>query len=64
VQLFAAAVDVNGDTISTATFTWHSGNTYVATVSSTGRVTAVHSGRTTITATFSGKTGSASISVK
>lgn len=64
VQLFAAAVDVNGDTISTAAFTWHSDNTYIATVSSSGRVTGVHSGRTTITATVSGKTGSASIGVK
>ena len=63
-NLSATAVDVNGDTISGAVFTWHSSNTFVATVSSDGRVTGAHSGTTTITATFSGKTGSASVRVR
>jgi uncharacterized protein YjdB len=64
VQLSATAVDANGDTISTAAFTWHSSNTLIATVNSSGRVTGVRSGTTTITATFSGKTGNATIRVK
>ena len=63
-QLTASAVDANGDVIAGATFTWHSDNTYVATVNSTGRVTGQHSGTTTITAAFSGKVGSASVRVK
>jgi len=63
-QLSATAVDANGDTIAGAVFTWHSNSTYVATVSSTGRVTGEHSGTTTITATFSGKTGSVSVVVR
>lgn len=63
-QLTATAVDANGDVISGATFTWHSDNTWIATVSSTGRVTGQHSGTTTVTATFSGKVGSASVQVK
>ena len=63
-QLLATAVDANGDTIAGAAFTWHSNSTYVATVSSTGRVTGVHSGTTTITAAFSGKTGSVSVRVR
>ena len=63
-QLSASAVDANGDVISGSTFTWHSNSTYVATVSSTGLVVGVHSGSTTITATYSGKTGSAAVSVR
>jgi trimeric autotransporter adhesin len=64
VQLSAKAVDEKGNTIPGAVFTWHSNNTYVATVNSSGLVTGEHSGTTTITATFSGKTGSASVRVK
>ena len=63
-QLSATAVDANGDAIAGATFTWHSSSTFVATVNSTGRVTGEHSGTTTITATFSGKTGSVSVRVR
>jgi len=63
-QLAATAVDANGDTIPGAVFTWRSNNSYIAVVSSTGKVTGVHSGSTTITATFSGKTGSASVQVR
>lgn len=64
MQLSASAVDANGDVISGSTFTWHSNSTYVATVSSTGLVVGVRSGSTTITATYSGKTGSAAVSVR
>lgn len=63
-QLSATAVDANGDVITGAVFTWHSDNVFVAVVSSKGVVTGVHSGTTTITATFSGKTGSASVRVR
>jgi len=63
-QLSATAVDVNGDVIAGAVFAWHSNSTFVATVSSGGSVTGVHSGTTTVTATFSGKTGSASVRVR
>jgi len=64
VQLSATAVDAKGNAIPGAVFTWHSNNAYVATVNSSGRVTGEHTGTTTITATFSGKTGSASVRVK
>ena len=63
-QLTATAVDANGDTISGAVFTWKSGNSDIAKVSATGLVTAVRTGTTSITATFSGKTGSASVQVR
>jgi uncharacterized protein YjdB len=64
VQLSASALDANGDVISGARFTWHSNSTAVATVSSSGLVVGVRTGSTTITATYSGKTGSASVSVR
>jgi uncharacterized protein YjdB len=63
-QLAATAVDANGNVIAGASFTWHSSSTWIATVSSSGKVTGVHSGTVTITATFSGKTGSASVRVR
>jgi uncharacterized protein YjdB len=63
-QLSASAVDANGDVIAGATFTWHSNSTAVATVSSSGLVVGVRTGSTTITAMYSGKTGSASVSVR
>ena len=64
VQLTATALDANGDVIPGAVFTWHSNSTYVATVSSTGRVTGEHSGTTIITATFSGTVGSVNVRVR
>lgn len=63
-ELSATAIDTNGNAMSGAVFTWHSSSTWVATVSSSGVVTGQHSGTTTITATFSGKTGSASVRVR
>lgn len=63
-QLVASAVDANGDVISGAAFTWRSNNTFIATVSSSGLVVGVRTGSTTVTATYSGKTGSASVSVR
>lgn len=62
-QLTAAATSANGQPITGRTFTWQSGNTSVATVSSSGVVTAVGAGSTTITATTGGRSGSATITV-
>jgi uncharacterized protein YjdB len=63
-QLSATAVDANGNAIAGATFTWQSSSTWIATVNSSGKVTGVHSGTVTISATFSGRTGSASVRVR
>lgn len=49
-QLGAAVLDQNGDTLSGQTITWSSNNTPVATVSSTGLVTAVANGSAQVTA--------------
>jgi len=62
-QLTAVAQDANGSTITGKTFVWASGDTTVATVSSTGMVTAVANGSTDISASVDGKTGSASVTV-
>lgn len=64
VELSATAIDTNGNAMPGAVFTWHSNSSWVATVSSSGVVTGQHSGTTTITATFSGKTGSANVRVR
>lgn len=57
VQLSANALDQKGATMSGQTFTWTSSNNAVATVSSTGLVTAVAAGAFDITAAVSGKSG-------
>jgi hypothetical protein len=62
-QLTAVAQDAEGSTISGKTFVWASGDTTVATVSSTGMVTAVGNGSTDISASVDGRTGSASVTV-
>ena len=63
VQLSAVAVDANGDPISGATFTWRSSDNGIATVTSNGLVRADDPGSATITATYQGKAGSASVHV-
>ena len=63
VHLTASAQDGNGNTVSGKTFTWSSSNQGVATVSSTGLVTAVDNGLVTITATTGGVGGTADIAV-
>ena len=63
VQLTATALDANGDTVSGASFSWHSSDSDVATVSSSGLVRGYDSGTVTITATWQSKTGSAVIRV-
>jgi parallel beta-helix repeat protein len=62
-QATAVARDGSGATISGASFTWSSSNTAIATVSTSGLVTAKASGSASITATSGGKTGSQSLSV-
>jgi len=62
-QLSATPLDANGNPLSGRAVTWVSGNTAVATVSSSGLVTAVAAGSVTITATSEGKTGSSAITV-
>jgi uncharacterized protein YjdB len=63
VQLTATARSSNGTIISGQTFSWLSSNPAVATVSSSGLVQAVSAGSATITATTSGVSGNASITV-
>jgi len=61
-QATATAKDASGATVA-ASFTWSSSNNSVATVSSSGMVSAVAAGTATITASASGKTGSAVVTV-
>ncbi|HZI22534.1 MAG TPA: Ig-like domain-containing protein [Gemmatimonadales bacterium] len=63
VQLTATPKDANGNALTGRTITWGSGNTSVATVSSSGLVTGVTGGSATITATSEGKSGSSAITV-
>ncbi len=62
-QLTATIKDQNGAAMTGLTPAWSSSATGVATVSSSGRVTAVSAGTATITATNSGKSGTATIVV-
>ena len=63
----AAAVgtpmDANGNSLTGRTVTWSSNSTSVATVSSTGVITAVGAGTTNIVATSEGKSGQVTITV-
>src|SRR5207302_10204921 len=63
VQLTATTKDANGNTLTGRTVTWSSGNTGVATVSSSGLVTGVAAGSATITATSEGQSGTSAITV-
>jgi len=63
VQLSASARDASGAAISGKTFTWSPSDPLVATVSSSGLVTAVADGPTNISATTDGVTGTASVTV-
>lgn len=63
-QFMARALDASGATISGKQFAWSSSDLSVATIdSSTGLMTMVGDGTTTITATTDGVTGSASLTV-
>jgi uncharacterized protein YjdB len=62
-QLTATVQDQNGATMSGASVTWSSSSASIATVSSTGLVTAVADGTATITATSGSTNGTASVTV-
>jgi len=61
--LTAVLTDDAGNVLSGRPVTWSSSNTGVATISSSGAVTAVAPGTTTITATSEGKSGTATVTV-
>jgi uncharacterized protein YjdB len=63
VQLQAALRDANGNVLTGRAVTWTSSNAGVASVSSTGYVTAGATGSAVITATSEGKSGTASVTV-
>jgi alpha-tubulin suppressor-like RCC1 family protein len=63
VQLAASALDASGNAIPGKTFTWWSSYSSVATVTSTGLVTAAGNGSVTITASTDGISGTASLDV-
>jgi hypothetical protein len=63
VQLTASALDASGHAISDKTFIWSSSDEGLATVSSSGLVTAVANGSVTITATADGANGTATLEV-
>lgn len=63
VQLSATAKDQWGNVATGRTVSWSSSNSAVASVTTTGLVTAVGTGSATITATVEGKSGSATVSV-
>ncbi len=64
VRLEAVARDAAGSALSDKVFTWSSSLDNVATVSSTGLVTASANGGATITATTAGVAGSASVTIQ
>lgn len=63
VQLTATLKDASGNTLTGRTVTWSSSSTTVATVSTTGLVTAVAVGNATISATSEGKSTTAAVTV-
>ena len=63
VQLGATVRDANNNIFSGASISWSSNNPFVASISSTGLVTARGGGTTTITATSGGRTATATITV-
>jgi hypothetical protein len=63
VQLVAQAKDARGTVCSGTTFAWASTDTAVVTVSATGLARAITNGSATISATTSGVTGNAPVSV-
>src|SRR5206468_1460167 len=62
-QLSAVTKDAAGNTLTGRVVTWASSNTAVATVNSSGLVTAAGAGSATITVTSEGKSGTAAITV-
>jgi Big-like domain-containing protein len=64
VQASASTLDASGKPVTGGTTTWTSSNNGIATVSATGVVTAVAQGTVSITATNSGKSGAATLTVQ
>ena len=64
VQFSASARDASGSTIADKTFTWTSSAETVATVNTSGLVTAVANGSATIQASTDGVSGTATILVQ
>src|SRR5262249_23015317 len=60
-QFAAQAFDTNGTVVGGAAFTWTTGDPNVITVSSTGRVTAVGEGVTTLVASAGGKADTSTV---
>lgn len=63
VQLSVTAYDAGGHAITGRSVTWASGDEHLATVSSTGLVTAKRTGTVTITATIDGKSDSSQLTI-
>jgi len=63
VRVSAEATDANGHAVEEAEFAWESGDSAIATVDSTGLVTAVGAGEVEVTVTSSGATSRAALSV-
>lgn len=63
LQVTAQARDAGGNVLTGRTFTWQTSNAVVATVSTTGLVSGVTPGTTTITATSEGRTAQLSVTV-
>jgi uncharacterized protein YjdB len=63
LQLTATPQDANGAALSGRTVTWSSSNTSLATVSSSGLVSALGAGSVTITATSEGKSGTSALTL-
>jgi uncharacterized protein YjdB len=63
VQLSATTRDANGVVLTGRVIGWNSGNTSIATVSSTGLVTGIAGGSVSITAGSEGQTASAAVTV-
>src|SRR5205823_8017698 len=63
VQLSATARDAGGNVLTGRAFTWASGNNSIASVNSSGQVTGVAAGSTSITATNGAISGTANVTV-
>jgi trimeric autotransporter adhesin len=64
IELSAEGLDSRGNTVSDTEVTWSSGSTWVATVNSSGVVSGVEVGHTTITASVNGYEATAAIQVE
>jgi trimeric autotransporter adhesin len=63
VQLSATTLDANNNVLTGRVVAWSSANTSIATVNSSGLVTAVGAGSVQVTASSEGKSGSSSVTV-